>query len=211
MTLKVIYEDNHLLVLDKPAGLLTQPSGTDRDSLEDQAKAWLKQKYEKPGLVYLHAIHRLDKAAAGLVLFAKTSKALERLSKALREHKVKKIYRARVERAPSVKEGTLEHYLLHDDHFAKAVTQGTAGAKLSRLHYKMIEEGKYPLLEIDLETGRYHQIRAQLSAIGCPILGDEKYGSSVRRHLPGIELTHCRMEIMHPVTGELLVFDLQKL
>lgn len=185
--------------------MLTQPSGTDRESLEEVAKQWLKDKYQKPGNVFLEAVHRLDQAVGGVVLFAKTGKALSRLTKAIREKKMVKIYHARVEGQPKTLKGTLVHFLKHGDYCAQVVSEGVSGAKRACLHYQVIEEGRFSLLEVTLETGRYHQIRCQLSAIKCPILGDTKYGSKKGYLKEGIALSHVRMEFSHPISGETLV------
>jgi 23S rRNA pseudouridine1911/1915/1917 synthase len=207
--IEILFEDNHLLVVNKPAGLLTQPSGTDQDSLEAQAKAYLKEKYNKPGNVFLEAVHRLDKPVSGIVIFAKTSKALSRLNESLRSKQAKKIYRAWVEGIPKQKEATLEHYLQHGDFVASVVSKEHPEAKLARLSYKMLESKENSsLLEITLETGRYHQIRAQLAAIGHPILGDTKYGSKTTAQ--EIALTHVRLEIEHPVTKEKMLFSIKE-
>jgi 23S rRNA pseudouridine1911/1915/1917 synthase len=203
----VLFEDNHLLVLDKPAGLLTQPSGTPRESLEEMGKEWLKQKYTKQGNVFLEAVHRLDQAAAGIVVFAKTDKALKRLMKAVREQQVQKIYHALTSGQLDAKEGMLEHYLMHRTKHAEVVSKDTPGARLARLRYRQISYGEFPLVEIHLETGRYHQIRCQLSAIGCPILGDVKYHSQIPYPKPGIALLHHKMYVPHPITGEEIGFE----
>lgn len=206
--LKILYEDNHLLVVEKPAGLPTQPSEHSHDSLEEQAKRWIKISHNKPGNVFLHAIHRLDKAVSGIVVFAKTSKALSRLNDAIRKKLVSKLYVAWVEGIPPHEEGILEHFLLHDDFKAAVVTDKAKGAKPARLHYRIIKKKeKQCLVEIDLETGRYHQIRAQLSAIGCPIIGDVKYGIKQHYENDGIALHHTKMVLPHPITGEKLVFE----
>lgn len=197
--MKVIYEDNHLLAVFKPAGLLTQPSPVENESLEVQAKAWIKDKYQKPGQVFLHAVHRLDRPVSGIVLFAKTSKALSRLNEAIRAKDCEKIYHAEVEGKLPSKEGVLENYLEHSDFEAVEKSSG----KLSRLHYKVLANG---VVEINLETGRYHQIRAQLSLAGCPIVGDLKYGAKTR-FPTGIALTHVRMTITHPITKERLTLS----
>ena len=186
-----LYEDNHLLIVNKPAGLLTQPSGTEQDSLEARWKKWIKEKYHKPGNVFLEAIHRLDKPVSGIVVFAKTSKALSRLNQAER----KKVYTALLEKEPMEREETLKHHLVHDDFHARVDPSG----KLAVLHYKMIGERR---VEIELETGRYHQIRAQFAAIGCPIVGDKRYGSSTAVAGGGIMLHHSGVELQHPITGE---------
>ena len=195
MRLKIIYEDNHLLVLDKPAGMLTQPSGRDEESLESLAKAYLKE--SKPGNVFLEAIHRLDRAASGLVIFAKTSKALSRLMEAVRKGEMEKIYLAWVEGRLSSKEGVLEDHLIHTHHKAEVVT-AFPGAKLARLKYEEVErKGDRTLYKIHLETGRYHQIRVQFASRGCPVVGDIKYGAPPSFR-PGILLHHHRCAVPHP-------------
>lgn len=205
----ILFEDNHLLILNKPSGIMTEPSGTEQESLQCQAKAYLKDKYQKPGNVYLGIVHRLDKPASGVVLFAKTSKALSRLNQATREKKYKKLYTALVEGKPSQSEMTLEHYLIHDDYKAKVASKNNPLAKRSVLHFKTLKTNQTTtLLEVLLETGRYHQIRAQLSSIGCPIVGDEKYGSKTAFINPhGIALHHTRLEFLHPVTGEIIIVE----
>lgn len=206
--MQIIYEDNHLLAVNKPAGLLTQPSGTSQESLEALCKQWIKEKYHKPGNVFLEAAHRLDKPVSGIVLFARTSKALSRLHASLREKKALKIYLALVDKPPILAEGILEHYLLHDSHHTRIVGSTTPGAQFARLNYRLLGPKKEGyLLEIHLETGRYHQIRAQLAAAGFPIWGDERYGS--QRYLPGnqIALHHHRLEIDHPVTHAKLILE----
>ena len=203
--LTIIYENNHLLVLDKPAGVLTQPSGTNHVSLEEMGKQWLKETYQKPGNVFLEAVHRLDQAASGIVVFAKTSKALSRLMRSIREKKVKKFYYAQVENAPKEPKGRLVHHLAHRHRRAEVVEQNDPEGKSASLTYQVYKEGMHPVLDIHLETGRYHQIRCQLSAIGCPILGDRKYGSVSPYSKEGIALHHYCMEIPHPISGDNLV------
>lgn len=193
---KVIYEDNHLLVLSKPAGMLTIAGGTLEENLQDRGKEYLKISKQKPGNVFLEPVHRIDRPVSGIVLFAKTSKALSRLSKAMREGKYEKIYRARVENPFQELQGKLVHYLRHGDYQAEVVGKGEG--KEARLTYKVLENGEFPLVEICLETGRYHQIRAQLSAIGHPIVGDSRYGSKVA--LARIQLHHYSLGFEHPVT-----------
>lgn len=196
----VLYEDNHLLALNKPADLLTQDSGTTRDSLETQARAWLKERDQKPGNAYLHAVHRLDTGASGIVLFAKTSKALSRLQAMIRAREWEKIYLALVSPPPKKKEATLEHLLQHGKSHAYVSSEGV----IAILSYKEIKrKGPTGLLEIDLQTGRYHQIRAQLKAIGSPIVGDHKYGGLAWGE-SGLALHHHKLTFAHPVTKESL-------
>lgn len=204
----VLYEDNHLLVVNKPAGLLTQPSGTEQDSLERRAKLWIKEKYQKPGNVFLEAVHRLDKPASGIVVFGRTSKALTRLNAAIRDKRTQKIYYALVEGHPPAQEGILEDYIVHDEFHAQVVAKGSPEAKIARLSYKVIKQNKTTtLLEIELETGRYHQIRLQLSAIGCPIVGDLKYGSKRKLGFDAIALHHTRLQIPHPTQNNIMIFE----
>lgn len=196
----IIYSDNHLLVVEKPAEMATQPD------LTELAKAWVKKKYQKPGNVFLHPVHRLDKAVSGLVLFARTSKALSRLQALMRERKIEKIYHALVEGELPEQKGRLVHHLIHGSFKAEVHQEG----KESILEYHVFKSEKgISLLEIDLITGRYHQIRAQLSAIGCPVVGDTKYGS--KKPWPhGIALHHSEMRFEHPVTKEPLVLCSKK-
>jgi 23S rRNA pseudouridine1911/1915/1917 synthase len=185
----IIFCDNHILVVEKPAGMATQPD------LVDWAKSWVKEEFKKPGNVFLEPAHRLDKPVSGLVLFARTSKALSRLQAMMRERSIRKTYVALVEGKLS-QQGTLKHHLVHDEYRARISPEG----KEAVLHYRVLEtKGNLNLVEVVLETGRYHQIRAQFSAIKCPIIGDEKYGS--KKSFPsGIALHHLQLEFVHPVT-----------
>jgi 23S rRNA pseudouridine1911/1915/1917 synthase len=209
MSLIVVYSDNHLLLVDKPGGIPTQPTHASEKNLQDLAKEWIKKRYAKPGDVFLEPVHRLDKAASGLVLFARTSKALTRLNLAMRERKICKTYHAKTQGIPTLSDATLEHFLFHDNFCARIVQADHPGAKKARLHYRLLDakEG-IARLEVHLETGRYHQIRAQLSAIGCPILGDAKYGSTLFFRQNAIALCHVQMAFEHPVTKETLNFRL---
>ncbi|MBO4345319.1 MAG: RluA family pseudouridine synthase [Victivallales bacterium] len=206
--LSIIHEDNHLFCLDKPGGILTQPSGTDRASLEEEAKAWLKEAHSKPGAVFLEAVHRIDAAACGIVLFAKTSKALSRLTAAIREGKCEKEYRVLVERPPKRPSGELRDWLRHDEHRAFVVRPNSDGAKEAVLTYETL--GRRPdgtaLLKVMLESGRYHQIRAQFANAGCPVVGDARYGASTAYRRGCIALQHYCLRIEHPVTREQMVF-----
>lgn len=200
---QILYCDNHLLAVNKPAGLLTQDSGTGKDNLEDQAKAWLKAEFNKPGNVFLEAVHRIDRVVSGVVLFARTSKALSRLNEQMRAKKICKIYHAVVEGCPKETEGTLVHYLKHGDREAVVGSPKDKQAKRSVLHYRVLKKGaQRSLLEVRLETGRYHQIRIQLSAMGTPIVGDEKYGAMRRKGFSGIMLHSRELRLVHPTTKE---------
>lgn len=202
-----IYEDNHLLVLNKPTGILTQPSGTEQKSLEEEAKGWLKETYQKPGNVFLEAVHRLDKPVSGIVVFGKTSKALTRLNESIRAKKIHKIYWGWVEGSLPLEEATLEHYLLHDDFHAKVVDSCHPKGKVAHLSYRVLKRKKErTLIEIELKTGRYHQIRLQLSKIGFPIWGDQKYGGKEKYESDAIALHHYCLEIPHPISQEWMIF-----
>lgn len=211
----VVYVDNHLCVVSKPAGMPTQPSLGHSKNVVDEAKQWIKKKFNKPGAVFLEPIHRLDRPVSGLVLLARTSKALSRLQEMMRERKIKKWYYGWVEPIPQKEQAQLEHALIHAEHHAQVARADDPRAKQAILEYRIerVHEGK-ALLEIQLHTGRYHQIRAQLSAIGCPILGDKKYQSRHAWKGEGIALCHGKMELIHPVTLVPLEFmigtDLQK-
>jgi 23S rRNA pseudouridine1911/1915/1917 synthase len=206
--MEVIFCDNHLLVAHKPAGIATQPHPGASDNLTEQAKAWIKKKFNKPGNVFLEPVHRLDKPVSGLVLFARTSKALSRLQEMMRQRQIHKTYFAWVEGAPPEPQGILEHYLIHDDYKARIVRADHPEGKLARLTYTLVEKrGEVSLLEVILETGKYHQIRIQLSAIGCPILGDEKYGSRSSFKQGQIALHHGRLQFIHPISKESLTLS----
>ncbi len=164
---QILYCDNHVLAVNKPAGLLTQDSGTGKDNLEDQAKAWIKEEFNKPGNVFLEAVHRIDRVVSGVVLFARTSKALTRLNEQMRAKSIDKIYHAVVQGNPKQNEATLVHFLKHGDRTAIVSNQKDKDAKRSELHYRVLKQNsKSALLEIELDTGRYHQIRIQLSTNG---------------------------------------------
>lgn len=200
---KIIFCDNQLLVALKPAGWLTQTEGGQGESLEAFCKQWLKEQYQKPGNVFLHAIHRLDRLVSGLVLFARTSKALSRLNEAMRVKAIRRMYLAEVEGRLLVEEGHLEHRLDHGE----LSPQG----QIARLSYRKCgndENGPQETtwVRIELETGRYHQIRAQFAAIGHPIVGDVRYGSC-RKSDQRIHLFCEVLEFLHPVTRELMRYE----
>lgn len=204
---EVLYEDNHLLALAKPAGLLTQDSGRDEDSLEARARGYVKEARGKPGDVFLHVVHRLDREVSGVVLCATTSKALARLNEQVRDRRVRKTYHAIVRPAPAATEGELVHWLVHAHLHARVAAAGEEGARECRLHYRVLQglDGG-AVLEVDLQTGRYHQIRAQLAAAGFPIVGDTRYGGAPDAG-GGIRLHHRRLQIEHPVRREPLVIE----
>lgn len=198
---RVLLEDNHLLIVDKPHGMPTQGAAPGVVSLVDWAKGYLKQKYDKPGAVYLGVVSRLDAATAGVVVFARTSKAAARLSEAFRSRSVRKTYWAFLEASPPETVGELRHWLRYDDDARRnrAVPPSTADAQAAALHYRRLAETPDgTAVEIDLLTGRKHQIRAQFSAIGCPVWGDRRYGgrASFRE---GIALLARRLQLEHPV------------
>ncbi len=172
---KVLYEDNHIVAVLKPAGVLTQGDSSGEESLMDMVKKYLKEKYKKPGNVFLGLVHRLDRPVSGIVLFAKTSKGASRLSEQFRNHEIEKIYQAIVIGRPKENRGVLNNFLAKDKKTLKA--EKSLGGKESFLYYEVVSSNdKYSLLKIQLETGKFHQIRAQLSLVSLPILGDVKYG-----------------------------------
>ena len=199
----VLYEDNHLLVVNKTCRELVQGDKTGDEPLEESLKRWLKEKYAKPGNVFLGVTHRLDRPVSGAVVFAKTSKALSRMNEMFRNGQVRKTYWAIVKGVPAVSEATLEQYLVRNEQQNKSyVSQSAApGAKKAILHYRlMATSDRYSLLEVDLKTGRHHQIRCQLAAMGCPIKGDLKYGFPRSNPDGGISLHSRRVQFEHPVS-----------
>ncbi len=203
----VLYCDNHLLVAVKPSGLLTQPDSFSQESLETACKEWVKETFHKKGAVFLHCIHRLDKPVSGLVLFARTSKALSRLNEQSRLMEIQRIYCAEVEGMLAKPEAVLDHYLIHGDHRALVASAEDPRAKHARLTYQVVRKLEHSTcLAISLETGRYHQIRAQLSAAGHPIVGDVRYGSTT--DAGGAVRLHCqKLSFRHPVTKEIVSFE----
>ena len=201
----ILYEDNHLLIVNKHCGDLVQPDPSGESALEDRIKRFIKERDGKPGEVFLGVVHRIDRPVSGAVLFAKTSKALVRLNEMIREGRIRKVYWALTENRPEAESGELRHYILRDGRTnrSKAFDAPRPEAKEARLKYPMAGAGtRYTLLEVELLTGRHHQIRAQLSKIGCPIRGDLKYGA--KRSLPGggISLHSRQVAFDHPVRHE---------
>lgn len=200
----VVYLDNHLLIAEKRAPLLTQPDDSLLPSFQEEMMLFLKEKYQKPGNVFLHPVHRLDKNVSGLVLFARTSKALARLNEKMRLQEIKRVYIAEVEGFLEEKEGRLDHFLIHEGHKALVAKEGALNAKKARLYFKTLQKKTHStIVEIELETGRYHQIRAQFSAIGHPVRGDLKYGAKEDRE--AIFLFCHEISFEHPVTKEVVV------
>lgn len=201
----VVYEDNHLIIINKKSGQIAQADKTGDTALNDILKAYLKEKYNKPGNVYLGLIHRLDRPTSGGLIFGKTDKATSRLSKMFQKHDLTKRYWAVVDSLPPEKEGHLEHFLKKDQQKNKSfvVKENTVGAKKASLSYQLkASSDRYHLLEIDLKTGRHHQIRAQLSAIDCRIKGDVKYGSRRANKDLSIHLHARYIKFVHPVKKE---------
>lgn len=208
--LDIIYEDNHLIVINKPVGKLVQGDETGDEPLSDTVKSYIKEKYNKPGNVYLGVVHRLDRPTSGVLLFTKTSKALSRLNKQFKERESKKTYWAIVENKPLKNEERLIHHLKrnHKQNKSYAYPKPVKDSKKAILNFKFVKSlNNYHLLEIDLETGRHHQIRAQLSAIGCVIKGDLKYGASRSNADGGIHLHAKSLEILHPVKKNVMTFE----
>lgn len=203
--MQIIHEDNHLIAVNKPAGWLVQGDATGDRPLSDYVKDYIKRRYKKPGDVFLGVIHRIDRPVSGVVVFARTSKALERMNKLFAAREVQKTYWAITTERPNPIEGELGHFLLKDKskNKTKAYHQTgrrTSDAKWSELHYKLIAGiGDNQLLEVKPISGRSHQIRVQLSAIGCPIKGDLKYGAAKANEDASIHLHSRRLEFIHPV------------
>jgi 23S rRNA pseudouridine1911/1915/1917 synthase len=210
MPLEILFEDNHLLAINKAAGILVQGDETGDTPLVEEAKAYIKAKYGKPGDVFLGVVHRLDRPVSGVVVFARTSKALSRMNELFRDRKTEKVYWAITDHAPPSKKGNLIHWLSKDERKNKttAYSRETPGALKSELDYSVLHSkaGNY-LLEVRPITGRSHQIRVQLTSMGCPILGDVKYGSSYETGDGSIALHARRLSFLHPVRKELVTVE----
>ena len=209
--MNILYEDNHLIAVAKRVGDIVQGDKTGDVPLSDLVKDYLKEKYQKPGNVYLGVVHRLDRPVSGVVLFAKTSKALPRLNKMFAEHAgVRKTYLAIVGNKPPQTEGTLTHWLTRNEKLntARAYDHEVPGSKKAVLDYRLVAQSeRYFLLEVELHTGRHHQIRCQLAKIGCPIRGDLKYGAPRSNPDGGISLHAWRLSLEHPVTHAPLIIE----
>ena len=206
--LEILFEDNHLLVVKKEKGMLSQIDPQGRESVESLARVYLKKKHNKPGDAFVHAVHRLDKDVGGVLLLAKTSKSLKRLQEVFRLGKNKKIYHALLEGIIKEDEGVLEDYLFHGAFKARCVDAKYPKSKYAKLKYRVLK--KYidqTLVEVELLTGRYHQIRIQWSSRGYPIIGDRQYGSTTSLK-NGIALEHVALTLPHPISRELKTFRL---
>ncbi len=201
----ILYEDNHIIIVNKRSSDLVQGDSTGDEPLDEIVRAYIKEKYNKPGDVFLGVVHRLDRPVSGCVVYARTSKALSRLSELFRTREVKKTYWAIVSDRPPAEEGTISNYLKKNEPQNKSYVYATEvkGSKLAELSYRVLSRSeKYYLIEVDLQTGRHHQIRAQLASAGCPIKGDLKYGSKRSNEGGGISLHSRRISFVHPVKNE---------
>lgn len=208
--MQVVYEDNHLIIVNKQSGEIVQGDKTGDRPLSDIVKDYIKEKYHKPGAVFLGVVHRLDRPVSGLVVMARTSKALARLNRLFAEGEVHKTYWAIVKNAPKASEGTLTHWLVRNEKQNKSYAYDAERpvSKKAVLTYKVIgHSDHYTLLEVRLLTGRHHQIRCQLAAMGCPIKGDLKYGAPRSNPDGSISLMSRRVEFVHPVSKELIVAE----
>lgn len=205
--MQILHEDNHIIIVNKASSEIVQGDKTGDMPLSEKVKAYLKEKYNKPGDVYLGITHRLDRPVSGVVVFAKTSKALTRLNEMFRHQKVKKIYWAIVKDLPKHPEGKVVHYMVRNRKQNKSYAHDkeVRNSKIASLTYRLIARSdNYYMLEIDLETGRHHQIRAQLAKIGSPIKGDLKYGFPRSNPNAGISLHARYIEFVHPVSKKLI-------
>lgn len=203
--MQIVYEDNHIIIVNKAPGEIVQGDKTGDEPLVETLKKWLKEKYNKPGNVFCGVVHRLDRPVGGLVVFAKTSKALTRLNEMFRKGEVEKTYWALTRNQPEAPEARLEHYITTTERNNKSYASLTEkkNSKKAVLSYRLLgSSDRYHLIEVKLETGRKHQIRVQLSAIGCPIKGDLKYGDKRSNPDGSISLMARRVRFVHPVSGE---------
>ena len=203
--MEVIYEDNHLIAVNKNCHEIVQGDKTGDIPLSDMLKSWLKEKYHKPGNAFIGVTHRLDRPVTGIVLFAKTSKALSRINELFRLGKVEKMYWAITKNCPDEPEGELIHWLIRNEKQNKSMAFDTEkpNAQKAILHYRVVSKSdRYCLFEIELKTGRHHQIRCQLAKIGCPVKGDLKYGAERSNPDGGISLHARKLSFIHPVSQQ---------
>jgi 23S rRNA pseudouridine1911/1915/1917 synthase len=208
--LHILYEDNHLIAVHKRSGQSVQPEEGKPTSLEDDVKQYIKVSKNKPGDVFLGVIHRIDMPVQGIVLFAKTSKALVRMNESFKQRDVRKIYTAEVTSVPTEHKAMLTHYLVRDDvkRLTKAYDKAVPNSQLAQLEYELIStKGKHAVLKITLHTGRKHQIRAQLAKKGFPIVGDVKYGAAAPLPNRGIALCATHLSFAHPISKEIIVIE----
>ena len=203
--MQVLYEDNHIIIVNKAPSEIVQGDKTGDEPLSEIVKRYLKEKYNKPGNVFCGVTHRLDRPTSGVVVFAKTSKALSRLNEMFKNNEMDKTYWAIVKKLPAKTEATLTHYLIKNERTNKSTAYDVEkpNTKKATLHYKVIAQSQnYYLLEVNLETGRHHQIRCQLSKIGSPIKGDLKYGAERSNPDGSISLHARKISFIHPVSKE---------
>jgi 23S rRNA pseudouridine1911/1915/1917 synthase len=206
-SITILYEDNHIIAVNKTHHDLVQKDATGDLSLDDRIKQYLKEKYNKPGEVFLGVVHRLDRPVTGVVLFARTGKALTRLTKMFREGEIRKTYWAIVKNAPPKESDRLIHHMVRNTKQNKSycIESPKTGSKEAALSYKVLgKSDNYHLIEVNLETGRHHQIRAQLAEIGCPVKGDLKYGFPRSNNNGGISLHARKINFNHPVTKQMV-------
>ena len=205
MSLEILYEDNHIIAVNKKAGEIVQGDKTEDEPLSERVKAYIKKKHNKPGDVYLGIIHRLDRPVGGVIVFAKTSKALTRMNKQFQDRAIQKTYWAVVEKLPPHNEAVVISYLKknQEKNRSRAYDKEVKGSKKSELEYSLVGRSKnYFYVEVKPKTGRHHQIRVQLSHIGCPIKGDVKYGANRTNRDGSIHLLARSLEFVHPVKKE---------
>lgn len=208
--MQVVYEDNHIIIVNKESGEIVQGDKTGDTPLAEDVKTYIKEKYAKPGLVFLGVVHRLDRPVSGLVVFARTSKALRRLNDMFRNGEIHKTYWAIVQQCPEKEEDTLESWLVRNEKQNKsyAYDHEVPNSKKAILKYKLIgQTDHYYVLEVNLLTGRHHQIRCQLASLGCPIKGDLKYGAKRSNPDASISLLAHRVEFIHPVSKNQIIVE----
>lgn len=204
---RILYEDNHLIIINKRSSEIVQSDKTGDEPLSEKVKKYLKAEYGKPGNVFLGIVHRIDRPTSGAVIFAKTGKALGRMNRLLQEGKIEKVYWAVVDTMPPDENGTLEHYITRNRKQNKSYASSVKknNSKIARLNYRVVGATKnYYLLEIQIHTGRHHQIRAQLASVGCRIKGDMKYGFPRSNTNGGIYLHARKVVFEHPVTNKIV-------
>lgn len=203
---QILYEDNHMVIINKKSSQIVHADKTKDQSMDELIKIYLKEKYNKPGNVFIGVVHRLDRPVSGAVIFAKTSKALTRLNEMIKNHEIRKIYWAITRNTPPKQSETLKNYILKNEKNNKSyITKNVNRGLYAELSYTVIAKSNYyNLLEIHLATGRHHQIRLQLANIGCPIKGDLKYGFVRSNQIASISLHARKLEFIHPISKEFI-------